>query len=101
MRLRDVFHMSMPKYAASVDLNQQEIINALKEIGCQVVAIGTPVDLLVGYRSRNFLIEVKRPGEKVRTKTQREFLADWPGQVRIAETPEEAIRLVTRAYQSA
>ena len=91
--------MTMPRYGASVDLNQQEIIDALKKVGCAVVAIGTPVDLLVGYRGRNFLIEVKRPGEKARTKTQREFLENWPGQVRIAETPEEAIRLVTRAYK--
>ena len=33
------------------------------------MAIGTPVDLLVGYRKHNFLIEVKRPGEKVRIRT--------------------------------
>jgi hypothetical protein len=88
-----------PKYAASVDLNQQEIIDALKKIGCDVLAIGTPVDLLVGYRAHNFLIEVKRPGEKPRTEVQRTFLSTWKGQVRVVETAEEAIALVTRAYQ--
>ena len=88
-----------PKYAASVDLNQQEIIDALKAIGCDVVAIGTPVDLLVGYRVHNFLLEVKRPGEKPRTKTQKDFLAGWRGQVRVVQSSEEAIELVTRAYQ--
>ena len=87
-----------PRYAASVDLNQQEIIDALRQIGCQVVAIGTPVDLLVGYRARNFLIEVKRPGEKPRTKAQRDFLATWKGQVRVCSTAEEAVRLVIEAY---
>lgn len=91
--------MTMPKYGASVDLNQKEIVDALKQIGCSVETIGRPVDLLVGYRKRNFLIEVKRPGEKVRTETQRGFLADWNGQVRICSSPEEAIRLVTRAYK--
>jgi len=91
--------MTMPKYAASTDLNQKEIVDALKEIGCSVETIGRPVDLLIGFRKRNFLIEVKRPGEKVRTDTQRRFLADWQGQVRICSTPEEAIRLVTRAYE--
>ena len=89
---------SMPKYAASTDLNQKEIIDALEKIGCTVVAIRTPVDLLVGYRKRNFLIEVKRPGEKVRTESQRRFLEDWNGQVRVCSSPEEAIRLVTEAY---
>ena len=87
-----------PKYAASVDLNQQEIIDALKEIGCSVVAIGNPVDLLCGYRSHNFLLEVKRPGQKPRTPLQKKFLADWRGQVRVVETAEEAVELVTRAY---
>lgn len=91
-----------PKYAKKVDLNQQEIVDALKKIGCQVVVIGAPVDLLVGRNGRNgihnYLIEVKRPGEKPRTAKQKQFLADWPGQVRICETPEEAIMLVTESY---
>lgn len=88
-----------PKYGASVDLNQKEIVDALRKIGCQVIAIGSPVDLLVGYRKRNFLIEVKRPGEKPRTQAQKQFLANWTGQVRICSSPEEAIKLVTHAYK--
>ena len=92
--------MSMPRYAARTDLNQQEIVDALKAIGCDVEIIGTPVDLLCGYRKRNFLIEVKRPGEKPRTKKQKDFIKNWKGQVRICETAEEAIQLVTRAYES-
>jgi hypothetical protein len=88
-----------PKYAKKVDLNQQEIVNALRKIGCSVVVIGTPVDLLVGFRAKTFLFEVKRPGEKPRTKAQREFLKTWKGQVRICETAEEAIEVVTRSYQ--
>ena len=95
----------MPKYAQSTDLNQSEIVDALRKIGCQVVVIGTPVDLLVGYSGRhgrhNFLIEVKRPGAYVdkRQKAQRQFLKDWPGQVRQLSTVDEAIRLITRAYK--
>jgi uracil-DNA glycosylase len=88
-----------PKYAKKVDLNQQEIIDALRACGYSVVVIGEPVDLLVGGRAHNWLFEVKRPGEKPRTKKQKEFLATWPGQVRVVETPEEAIRVVTRSYR--
>ncbi len=93
--------MVAPKYAKTVDLNQQEIVDALRQIGCEVVVIGTPVDLLCGYRKRNFLIEVKRLGAYVdkRQKAQRDFLKDWPGQVRQLSTVEEAIKLVTRAYE--
>jgi len=91
-----------PKYAKRVDLNQQEIVDALRAIGCDVEVIGRPVDLLVGYRKRNFLIEVKREGAYVdkRQKEQRDFIKNWRGQVRQLDTPEEAIRLVTRAYES-
>jgi len=93
--------VSMPRYAASVDSNQQEIIDALEKIGCSVVVIGRPVDLLCGLGKRNFLIEVKRPGAYTdkRQKAQREFLENWPGQVRVVQSAEEAIRLVTHAYK--
>ena len=87
-----------PKYAKKVDGNQQEIVDALRQIGCAVVVIGAPVDLLVGYRARNFLLEVKRPGEKPRTEGQKRFLADWTGQVRVVESAEEAIEVVTMSY---
>ena len=92
-------YVSRPRYAASVDLNQQEIIDALKEIGCSVLEVGTPVDLSVGYRKHNFYIEVKRPGQKPRTKAQKDFLRDWRGQVRVCTNAEEAIKLVTEAYK--
>ena len=92
--------MTMPRYAASADLNQKEIIHALKKIGCEVWIIGRPVDLLVGFRRHNFLIECKREGVKPRKdqKEQQDWIRDYPGQVRICSSPEEAIRLVTRAY---
>ena len=91
-----------PKYNASTDLNQKEIVDALQTIGCEVWIIGRPVDLLVGYRKHNFLIEVKRPGVKPRNdqKTQQDWIRDYPGQVRVCSSPEEAILLVTRAYGS-
>jgi len=93
--------VTLPRYAASTDLNQKSIVDALKAIGCEVWTIGRPCDLLVGYRTRNFLIECKREGVKPRKdqREQQEWIRDWPGQVRICSTPEEAVRLVTRAYE--
>lgn len=93
------YQVTAPKYAKKVDLNQAEIVEALRKCGCSVVVIGDPVDLLVGHGARNFLIEVKRPGEKPRTQKQKDFLQNWRGQVRICETAEEAIDLVFGAYQ--
>ena len=93
--------MTAPKYAKTVDLNQSEIVDALRQIGCAVEIIGCPVDLLCGYRKHNFLIEIKRPGVRPRKdqEAQREFLKNWPGQVRQLSTVEEAIQLVTGAYK--
>lgn len=93
--------MVAPKYAKTVDLNQPGIVDALREIGCDVEIIGCPVDLLVGYRKHNFLIEVKREGVRPRKdqKAQQDWIRDWRGQVRVVSSVDEAIRLVTRAYK--
>jgi len=91
----------MPKYNAKVDANEKDIISALRKIGADVERIGRPVDLLVGYRARNFLIEVKTGDNKPhhsRNKDQTEWIKGWKGQVRVVFTPEEAIELVTHAY---
>lgn len=92
-----------PKYGKNVDDNQLEIVKALEAIGCDVLEIGWPVDLLCGFRCRNFLIEVKdpnKPPSKRRlTPEQDEFFKTWRGQVRKVETAEDAIQLVTEAYR--
>lgn len=94
--------MPAPKYGPSVDLNQKEIVDELRQRGYAVEVIGHPVDILVSGRTRkayNFLFEIKRPGQKPRTAKQIEFLAMWPGQVRVIETAEDAIRVMNRAYK--
>ena len=71
-----------PKYAKTVDLNQSEIVSALRAIGCEVWVIGRPCDLLVGYRKRNYIIECKREGVRPRKdqKAQQDWIRDWPGE---------------------
>lgn len=84
------------------DANQDAIVKALRQIGATVTILDKPVDLLVGYRARNFLIECKQPGKAVKglTPFQKEFIATWPGQVRVVETVDEALELVTKAYKN-
>lgn len=83
------------------DGNQAEIVQALRKIGCDVEHIGRPVDILVGYRAKNFLIEIKDPkGENKLSAGQKEFIATWRGQVRVCRSADEAIRLVTEAYET-
>ena len=93
--------MVMPRYCASVDQNQKEIVDAQKAIGCSVETIGRPIDLLIGYESRNYLVEIKRVGAKPRKdqQDQQDWMRDWKGQIRVCSTSDEAIRLVTRSYK--
>jgi len=79
------------------DNNQDEIVAALKDIGCDVYKIGRPTDLIVGYRTYNFLIECKSKSGTL-TKFQKEFFPSWRGQIRIVRSVDEAIQLVTQAY---
>lgn len=89
------------------DANHAEIVSALRAVGCSVTdlaAVGGGVpDLLVGIGSRNWLLEVKRPGVagKKRGKTQAEtndkqetFRERWRGQVATVSTTEEALAVV-------
>lgn len=81
------------------DKSQQPIIDALRKIGAKVVSasqLGHFPDLIVGYRKRTILMECKTPGEKAKKKDT-DFVANWPGEVHIVYTPEEAIAACTRA----
>jgi hypothetical protein len=84
--------------AAKVDANQSAVIAALKAACVSVEVVGKPVDLLLCCRGVTSLMEVKNPdGKDQLTKDQVEFIARWPGQVHIARTPEEAVRMVLGA----
>ena len=84
--------------AARTDDNQHELVEALKKIGAKCYFIGKPVDLLVGFRGRNLLLEVKRPDKRGQvsafTKEQRDFISTWPGEVEIVYTIQEAVSAV-------
>lgn len=91
--------------AARTDQNQSEIVQALRAIrGVRVQSLagvgqGCP-DLLVGYRGRNYLLEVK-DGQKVKsqrllTRDEIEWHVSWTGQVRVVETVDEAISEIQR-----
>jgi hypothetical protein len=88
----------MKRYGNKRDANERPIIDALKKIGCSVYQMDKPLDLLVGFRARCFLLEVKSPGGTL-TQDQKDFMRGWKGQVRVVETPEEAIEVVTESYQ--
>jgi hypothetical protein len=78
---------------AKVDGNQGEIVAALRKLGATVQSLaalgkGCP-DLLVGYAGRNYLLEIKIAGGKVRPD-QADWHATWHGQVAVVTTWQEA-----------
>lgn len=79
------------------DANEPEIIAALEAIGCTVVKLHEPLDLLVGYRGITFMIEVKNPEGRDRLQPdQAAFIATWKGRKpEVVRTVEEAVAVVT------
>ena len=83
------------RHAARVDANQQSIVTALRDAGAYVWIIGLPVDLLVGYQQKTFLVEIKTTSKKRLTKLQADFFLRWTGGLlyRI-NSPEAALRMI-------
>lgn len=72
------------------DLNQDSIVDAIKRVGGSVLVVshlGLGFDLLVGYRGRNFLVEIKAPGKRRDlTDNERALLSRWRGKYIVVET---------------
>lgn len=84
----------MPK---STDANQKTIVADLRKAGATVfdlhsVGKGCP-DILVGFRGVTYLIEIKTDTGSF-TDRQYEWFALWEGQVSVARTSEEALRII-------
>ena len=85
------------KRAAKVDINQKEIVTYLRKIGASVAVMsavgqGFP-DLVVGWRGRNYLIEIKQAKGKL-TEDQYEFAAHWRGQYGVARCIDDACNII-------
>lgn len=82
--------------AAKVDIGSQAICQGLRDRGCDVVVIGRPVDVLVGFRRQNYLFELKAANARPRTDQpkQDQFLRDWRGQVARIRTLDEALKVI-------
>lgn len=91
------------RYANRIDANQNDIVRALRGLGAYVRIIsqgdGIP-DLLVGYRGRTVLIEVK-DGDKVPsaqklTTAEEKFHMEWTGDTCVIVNSVESALQVLR-----
>ena len=91
------------RHAKRRDPNEKGIVAELRKAGASVKVMDEPVDLLVGYRGRNYLIEVKSPagprggtsgsGQRL-NDNQEMFFTRWRGQVDFVTTAEGALILI-------
>lgn len=90
------------KYAAKADANQKPIVAALRGIGAKVVPTHTVgqgfPDLVVTYGGRTLLLEIKDPTQPKHrhelTPAQKEFHAEWTGEIHIVFTVDQAIAIL-------
>lgn len=88
---------------ARVDANQPQIVSAVRRIGASVLhthQLKNCFDLLVGYRGRTFLFEIKDPNQppskRQLTPGEAEFRDSWRGSAyHVIHTADEAIAILT------
>jgi hypothetical protein len=74
--------MSMPRHNAKRDASEPAIVAVLERVGFSVYRLDKPVDLLCGFRGRNYLVEVKTGTKgygKGLNANQQSFADDWRG----------------------
>lgn len=86
------------RYAARVDVNQAQIVAALRKAGCFVqplhmVGQGVP-DLLVGRAGNTYLLELKSHHKATLTDEQRRWHDVCQMHVHIVYSAEEALKAV-------
>ena len=91
--------MRHARIAAKVDDNQKQVEAALKAVGAWYQSVGQPYDLLVNFRDKWYVMEVKdgnKPMSKQHlTDAQLRTLADLKCQgVSLVRTPDEALCVI-------
>ena len=85
------------RWAAKTDANQQEIVDALRQVGASVLVLSRVgqgcADLAAGIRGQTFFLEVKTDKGKL-TEDEQKFMDEWRGHYAIVRTPEEALRAI-------
>jgi len=89
----------MTYYKKRVDENQKTIVHTFIALGASVLNLSTVgrgcPDLLIGYRGKSILVEIKRDGKASFTDPQIKFMQEWRGgSVSRIDSVDAAIRLV-------
>jgi hypothetical protein len=84
--------MSLNRWAKKRDSNEASIVNILRTFGATVIR-SDAVDLIVGFRGKNYLLEVKTKTGVL--KPSQIHLRDfWAGKYDIVRNEHEALRAI-------
>ena len=96
--------------AARIDDNQNEIVGQLRSVPGLTVAITSGLghgmgDFIIGWQGVNSWIELKDgdkpPSKRKLTPAERKFHAQWAGQIDVALTFEDCLRIIGVSTESA
>lgn len=62
------------------DENESTIVDYLRKCGLSVYRLDQPLDLLIGFKGKTYLAEVKNGPKAPFTPAQQEFIRFWRGQ---------------------
>ena len=82
------------------DANEADLVAELRAHGFSVYMLDQPLDLLVGYAGRTYLVEIKTPKGKL-TQPQLEFMDGWRGDATVLRTSEDVqtfVRMVKGGF---
>jgi rhamnose utilization protein RhaD (predicted bifunctional aldolase and dehydrogenase) len=89
----------MTYYKKRVDENQQQLVHTFIALGASVLNLsrvgqGCP-DLLIGYKNKSVLVEIKKDSKSTFTEPQIKFMQNWRGgPVSRVDSVDAAIRLI-------
>jgi hypothetical protein len=86
--------VSINRFDAAVDHNQSAIVDALRKVGAKVEIIRKPLDLLVGFNRRTYILEVKQVKGRI-SQGQEDFIREWPGDIAcVVRSASEALAVI-------
>lgn len=86
-------------YKSKVDNNQPDILKCLKKAGISykpVHQIKGFCDLVVGFKNKNYLFEIKNDHKRKLTGLEPEFHDNWGGQIHIVTCFNEILDIITK-----
>jgi hypothetical protein len=76
---------------AKRDANEASVFAILRAHGLSVYPLDLPLDAVVGYGGRTYLVEVKDGPKAPMRPKQVEFFRDWPGHAVVIRDDDEAV----------